>query len=254
MIIAAYAIGAQPGLRLLPRRVPAGRQAPADRHRAGRGEGAARARTSWARASTSTSTIKEGAGAFVCGEETALIASIEGRRGMPRPRPPFPAQSGLWGKPTNINNVKTSAQRARHHRPGRRLVRRHRHREEQGHHGLRPDRQDRQHRPGRGPHGHSPLRRSSSTSAAASPRQAVQGGPDRRPFRRLPPGPLPGPAGRLRVAGRAGSIMGSGGMVVMDENTCMVDVARYFLTFTQARVVRQVHPLPARHQADAARS
>ena len=53
--------------------------------------------------------IKEGAGAFVCGEETALMASIEGRRGMPRPRPPFPAQSGLWGKPSNINNVKSLA-------------------------------------------------------------------------------------------------------------------------------------------------
>ncbi|MBC7238412.1 MAG: NADH-quinone oxidoreductase subunit F, partial [Chloroflexi bacterium] len=51
--------------------------------------------------------IKEGAGAFVCGEETALLASIEGRRGMPRSRPPFPAQSGLWGKPTLINNVGT---------------------------------------------------------------------------------------------------------------------------------------------------
>jgi NADH:ubiquinone oxidoreductase subunit F (NADH-binding) len=53
--------------------------------------------------------IKKGAGAFVCGEETALMASIEGRRGMPRPRPPFPANSGLWGKPTNINNVETWA-------------------------------------------------------------------------------------------------------------------------------------------------
>ena len=53
--------------------------------------------------------VKEGAGAFVCGEETALIASIEGRRGMPRPRPPFPAQSGLFGKPTTINNVETWA-------------------------------------------------------------------------------------------------------------------------------------------------
>ena len=51
--------------------------------------------------------IKEGAGAFVCGEETALMASIEGKRGMPRPRPPFPAVAGLWGKPTNINNVET---------------------------------------------------------------------------------------------------------------------------------------------------
>ena len=53
--------------------------------------------------------IKEGAGAFVCGEETALMGSIEGKRGMPRPRPPFPAVSGLWGKPTNINNVETWA-------------------------------------------------------------------------------------------------------------------------------------------------
>ena len=53
--------------------------------------------------------VKEGAGAFVCGEETALIASIEGRRGEPRPRPPYPAVAGLWGKPTNINNVKSYA-------------------------------------------------------------------------------------------------------------------------------------------------
>ena len=54
-------------------------------------------------------TIKEGAGAFVCGEETALLASIEGKRGMPRPRPPFPANEGLFGKPTIINNVETLA-------------------------------------------------------------------------------------------------------------------------------------------------
>src|SRR5512136_1809171 len=54
-------------------------------------------------------TIRLGAGAFVCGEETALIASIEGRIGEPRPRPPFPAEAGLWGKPTNINNVESWA-------------------------------------------------------------------------------------------------------------------------------------------------
>ncbi len=53
--------------------------------------------------------IKAGAGAFVCGEETALIASLEGERGMPRLKPPFPAQKGYWGKPTNINNVETFA-------------------------------------------------------------------------------------------------------------------------------------------------
>jgi len=56
--------------------------------------------------------VKEGAGAFVCGEETALFASIEGKRGMPRARPPFPATSGLWGKPTNNNNVETWANAA----------------------------------------------------------------------------------------------------------------------------------------------
>lgn len=56
-----------------------------------------------------TLNIKKGAGAFVCGEETALMASIEGKRGMPRPKPPFPSVSGLWGKPTNINNVETFA-------------------------------------------------------------------------------------------------------------------------------------------------
>ena len=71
--------------------------------------------------------IRLGAGAFVCGEETALIASIEGQRGMPRPRPPFPAQKGLWGKPTLINNVETYANVPHIILHGRRRVPRHRH-------------------------------------------------------------------------------------------------------------------------------
>ena len=74
-------------------------------------------------------TLKEGAGAFVCGEETALIASIEGRRGMPRTRPPFPAVSGLWGQPTIINNVETLATLPADRRPRRRVVCGPRHRE-----------------------------------------------------------------------------------------------------------------------------
>ena len=67
--------------------------------------------------------IRLGAGAFVCGEETALIASIEGMRGQPRPRPPYPAVSGLWGDPTLINNVETFANVAPIIRNGRRVVR-----------------------------------------------------------------------------------------------------------------------------------
>ena len=108
MAIAARAVGAHEGHLLHPRRVPAGRAAdPRGASRAAEERGLLgdailgsdfRLRLS----------VKEGAGAFVCGEETALIASLEGRRGMPRLRPPYPAESGLWGKPTLINNVETS--------------------------------------------------------------------------------------------------------------------------------------------------
>ncbi len=84
--------------------------------------------------------IRLGAGAFVCGEETALIASVEGRRGTPRPRPPYPAVEGLWGKPTLINNVEIVRQRAYHPARGAGEVRLHRHRQVQGHQGLRPGR------------------------------------------------------------------------------------------------------------------
>jgi bidirectional [NiFe] hydrogenase diaphorase subunit len=76
--------------------------------------------------------VRLGAGAFVCGEETALIASIEGRQGNPRPRPPYPAESGLWGLPTLINNVETYANVPAILRDGRRSLRRHRHRGSKG--------------------------------------------------------------------------------------------------------------------------
>ena len=91
--------------------------------------------------------IKEGAGAFVCGEETALLASIEGERGMPRPRPPFPANKGLWGKPSNINNVesghffKNNPRRGLAGMPPRDG-------KVEGDKGLRPYRKVQQHRPG----------------------------------------------------------------------------------------------------------
>ena len=109
----------------------------------------------------------EGAGAFVCGEETALMGSIEGKRGMPRPKPPFPAQSGLWGKPTVINNVETLAtvplviaRRGRRLPPDR-------HREIARHQDLRPDGPRGQHGPDRSALRRYACSRSSSTSAAA---------------------------------------------------------------------------------------
>jgi NADH-quinone oxidoreductase subunit F len=98
----------QRGLHLRARRVPAGHPAPAHRHR--QAEAARLPRPDILGTGFHFDIkIKEGAGAFVCGEETALFASIEGERGMPRIRPPFPAEAGLWGKPTNINNVETYA-------------------------------------------------------------------------------------------------------------------------------------------------
>ena len=109
MLIAAYAIGAAARLRLHQGRVPARHRPSALRPSPRPASSACSATTSWAPSFSFDVTLKEGAGAFVCGEETALIASIEGRRGMPRTRPPFPAVSGLWGRPTIIDNVETLA-------------------------------------------------------------------------------------------------------------------------------------------------
>jgi len=178
--------------------------------------------------------IKEGAGAFVCGEETALIASIEGRRGMPRARPPYPAVAGLWGKPTNINNVETWANvpliivnGADWYRtigtetsPGTKIF--------------------------------SLAGKLNNTGLVEVPMGVtlrelifdIGGGITRnRHFKAVQMG---GPSGgclseqhldlpvdydSLR---NAGAIMGSGGVIVMDETTCMVDLARFFVNFTQA--------------------
>ncbi len=178
--------------------------------------------------------VKEGAGSFVCGEETALIASIESRRGMPRPRPPFPAQSGLNGKPTIINNVKSLAAVST-------II-------------------------GRGPEGFSSIgtEKSKGTVVFALTGKVENSGlvevpagtalstivfdigggiPRGKKFKAVQTG---GPSGGCIPAqfmdtpvefenlAQLGSIMGSGGMVVMDESTCMVEIARYFLSFTQS--------------------
>ena len=176
--------------------------------------------------------VKEGAGAFVCGEETALMMSIEGRRGMPRPRPPFPAQSGLWGKPTIINNVKSLA--------------------------TVPVIIDR----GAGWFGSIGTPKSKGTVVFALTGQMANCGLVEVPLgttlretiftigggllgdRKFKAVQTGGPSGGCipeslldtpvdyDSLNAAGTIMGSGGMVVMDDRTCMVDIARYFINFT----------------------
>jgi NADH:ubiquinone oxidoreductase subunit F (NADH-binding)/NAD-dependent dihydropyrimidine dehydrogenase PreA subunit/(2Fe-2S) ferredoxin len=177
--------------------------------------------------------IREGAGAFVCGEETALMASIEGRRGMPRPRPPFPATSGLWGKPTVINNVETLSTVPLIMRIGA---------EEYAKYGT-----DRS----KGTKTFALAGKVKNTGLIEVPlgttlRQIVfniGGGilNDKQIKAVQTGGPSGGciPASMLDTPvdyeslTAAGTIMGSGGMIVMDENTCMVDIAHYFLSFVQ---------------------
>ncbi len=177
--------------------------------------------------------IKEGAGAFVCGEETALMASIEGERGMPRIRPPFPAQSGLWGKPTNINNVETFANIAWIILNGAK---------EYNKYGTEKS---------RGTKVFALAGKIRNSGLIEVPMgiplrdviYKVGGGiKNNRPFKGVQ---LGGPSGGClpesmldtlvdyESINKTGAIMGSGGMVVMDDTTCMVDVARFFLNFTQ---------------------
>jgi len=177
--------------------------------------------------------IKEGAGAFVCGEETAMMASIEGNRGMPRPRPPFPAQSGLWGMPTNINNVETWANVSAIIQKGANWY---------ASYGTEKS---------KGTKTFSLVGKVMRTGLIEVPMGitlreiiygiggGIQGGKE---FKAVQTG---GPSGGClpesfldspvdyETLESAGSIVGSGGMVVIDEDTCMVDMARYFLSFTQ---------------------
>lgn len=178
-------------------------------------------------------TVKEGAGAFVCGEETALLASLEGQRGMPRLRPPFPAEKGLWGRPTLVNNVETFALVPWILRHGGATFA-----------GLGTE-------------------RSKGTKVFALAGKVRRGGLIEVPMgitlreivedigggvaggRKFKAVQVGGPSGGCVPAEladtpvdyealtRVGAIMGSGGLVVLDESDCMVDIARYFLRFTQ---------------------
>jgi NADH-quinone oxidoreductase subunit F len=177
--------------------------------------------------------IKEGAGAFVCGEETALIASIEGERGMPRKRPPFPAASGLWKKPTNINNVETFA-----NIPWIILNEA----EAYAKYGTEKSKGTKVFALA------GKIKRSGLVEVpmGMSIRDVIfklgGGIQDDKKFKAVQMG---GPSGGCipeyladtivdyDSVNATGAIMGSGGMVIMDETTCMIDVAKFFLDFTQ---------------------
>jgi len=175
--------------------------------------------------------IAKGAGAFVCGEETALIASVEGRVGEPRQRPPFPAVKGLWKKPTNINNVETWGNIPIIIDKGADWF------SQIGTNGSK------------GTKIFSLVGKINNTGLVEVPmgitlREVIfdigGGIPEGKEFKAVQTG---GPSGGClpkekldlpidyESLAQAGSIMGSGGMIVMDENTCMVDVAKYFLNF-----------------------
>ena len=178
--------------------------------------------------------MKKGAGAFVCGEETALIASIEGRRGMPRVRPPFPANSGLHGKPTNINNVETLANVTLVMRDGVKAFK-----------SVGTEKSS-------GTKIFALAGKVQNTGLVEVPMGAtlreivfdIGGGiPRKKEFKAAQTG---GPSGGCVPAQyldmpidydslqEIGAIMGSGGLIVMDEDNCMVEIARYFLDFTRS--------------------
>lgn len=177
--------------------------------------------------------LKEGAGAFVCGEETALIASIEGKRGMPRVRPPYPVESGLWGHPTCINNVETLANVPWIILNGADAFKAYGTAASTGTKVFALAGKVRRGGLVEVPMGitiNEVVNEIGGGTISGRPFKAVQmGGPSG--------GCIPAWLGNTPIdyeqLSATGAIMGSGGMVVMDESTCMVDVARFFLGFTQ---------------------
>jgi NADH-quinone oxidoreductase subunit F len=177
--------------------------------------------------------LKEGAGAFVCGEETALIASIEGKRGMPRVRPPFPVEAGLWGHPTCINNVETLANVPWIILNGAKTFSAYGTERSKGTKVFALAGKVKRGGLVEVPMGitlNEVIYGIGGGTVSGGPFKAVQmGGPSG--------GCIPASLGDTAIdyenITATGAIMGSGGMVVMDQSTCMVDVARFFLNFTQ---------------------
>lgn len=178
--------------------------------------------------------VKEGAGAFVCGEETALIASIEGKRGMPHLRPPFPAESGVNSKPTNINNVETYANVPRILVSGAASFNKYSYGQSYGTKVFALAGKVKRVGLVEVPMGLSIreiVEKIGGGSSTGLPLKAVQmGGPAGGC---IPESLFDTPIDYASI-GATGAIMGSGGMIVMDSSSCMVDVAKYFLQFTQA--------------------
>ncbi|MDR4497531.1 MAG: NADH-quinone oxidoreductase subunit NuoF [Candidatus Scalindua sp.] len=177
--------------------------------------------------------IKEGAGAFVCGEETALIASIEGERGMPRFKPPFPAVKGLFGKPTIINNVETLANLPWIINNGGAAYAAYGTEDSKGTKVFALAGAIKKGGLVEVPMGtkiRDVLEDIGGGSSSGKPFKAVQlGGPSGGCI----PESLFDTTIEYAAINATGAIMGSGGMIVMDETTCMVDLAKYFLSFTQ---------------------
>lgn len=177
--------------------------------------------------------VKEGAGAFVCGEETALMASIEGRRGMPALRPPFPAEAGINKKPTNINNVETYSNVPTILREGPAAFNKYTYGKSVGTKVFALAGKIKRVGLVEVPMGitiREIVEEIGGGSSSGRPLKAVQmGGPAGGC---IPESLFDTPIDYDSI-NATGAIMGSGGMVVMDDQTCMVDVARYFLAFTQ---------------------
>jgi NADH:ubiquinone oxidoreductase subunit F (NADH-binding)/(2Fe-2S) ferredoxin/Pyruvate/2-oxoacid:ferredoxin oxidoreductase delta subunit len=177
--------------------------------------------------------IYQGAGAFVCGEETALMRSIEGKRGMPRPRPPFPAHKGLWDKPTVLNNVETLANISQIILKGGRWF---------AGVGTETSKGTKVFALSGDVNNIGLVEVPMGTSLRTLIYDIGGGIPDKKKFKGVQ---LGGPSGGCvpeqyldtpvdyEAIARVGAIMGSGGVIVMDENTCMVDMARFFMDFVQ---------------------